>query len=483
MADKEPTVNTPSGAYLDMEQHFTLMNALKGGTLAMRAQGRTYLPQQAKESNDRWTLRKDAAVLLEAYGDALATLSHKPFGERVNMKEPNALHEEIAEDVDLSGTDLTSFSRECLEDLIHFGKCHILVDHPNTHDLAEQIGRQLTLADTRVNNVRPYFIRLPGDMVIGWRGERIQGIETLTRMRYRQTTIEPHGAYGEKDQLRVIEWFPEGIVEHIKTTDDNNNEAFEAGGPMTNTLGKIPLVTIYANRQGLLHSYPVLEGLGHLNAKHWRNASDQDGIETVNRVPLLYLQGFQENEVGSVVVGPYKAIHNRNPQADVKIVETTGGAVKVGQDGLDRLERHMQAMTMAPLIRRPGNPTATELTIEDGRQVSDLEAYVMLLEVGINQAFMLADEWQGVAEPDSPDVAISQDFGPLPNARDLEELREDFKLGAISQKTYLWERQRRGLYSEDMDIETEIASMEDAEGDATDGAEFEQEDEENREAA
>jgi hypothetical protein len=111
----------------------------------------------------------------------------------------------------------------------------------------------------------------------------------------------------------------------------------------------------------------------------------------------------------------------------------------------------------------PGNPTATQLAIEAGREISDLEAYVMLLEKGVAQAFEFASDWRS-DNLGKPEVKISQDFGPLPVQRDLEEIREDYKLGAIDQETYLKERKMRGLYSEDMDIAAVIEATEMAEG-------------------
>ena len=451
-----------------MQARFALCVALMGGTLTMRSAQRSYLPQFTKETDDRYKKRLANSVLLEAYKNAVQSLASRPFGTPVALAENSPpLFEEIAEDVDLTGQSLTSFCRLLLEDLLTFGKCHILVDHPNTQQLREELGGTLTLADEHARNIRPYFVRIAPDALIGWKGHRLFGVEKLTRIRYREETVEQiaDSDYSEQTVKRVIVWRDDKIETHKMKQQDQgqSSEEWEIEKTVTNTLGKIPLVTVYANRKSLLMSYPPLEGLAHLNQKHWRTSSDQDSIEQIARVPLFAMFGFNEEETASVDIGPYKIINNKNPNARVEIVETNGQSVAVGRDGLKETKGEMESMSMQPLVRQPGNPTATQLAIEAGREISDLEAYVMLLEKGIAQAFGFSSDWRG-EKLGLPEVKISQDFGPLPVQRDLEEIREDFKLGAIDQKTYLQERKFRGLYSEDMDIDAVIEATEMAEG-------------------
>ena len=453
------TPNTPNKLYEEMKAHFAICEALMGGTVEMRRLGELYLPQFAKEDDTRYDTRRNNSVLFEAYKNTIQTLSGKPFGEPVQLKEgAPALFEEIAEDVDLTGTDLTTFARQLLEDLLVYGKCHFIVDYPDTNRLAEALQRRLTKADEARQRLRPYFIRLKPSQLIAWEGSRFAGVESLECIRFRESTYEKgEEPWTEKRVDRVVCWGPKSIETYTKASE--HSDTWEIEGPaQVNTLGEVPLVTVYANRAALLTAFPPLEGLAHLNQKHWRNQSDQDQIETVNRIPILTLLGFADNEVGSVVMGPYKAISNKNSNARVELVETSGKAVEVGQKGLERTEQQMQALSLQPLIRRPGNPTATELSIEAGREVSDLEAYVMLLEKGLDQGFEMCGRWKG-EKLDSAGTKISQDFGPLTTDKDFEHLGKDLDRGVITRQRYLFERQRRGLYSDDMDIDEELAEV------------------------
>lgn len=450
----EVNVNTPVGAYNDMKDRFDLPATLMEGTLGMRESAQQYLPQMSRETNDRYRDRLATSVLFDAYKQAVDSMSGRPFGQPVQLGSgSNPFYEEFIKDVDLAGTDATAFGRELLRDMLVYGKCHILCEYPNTYVLQELLGRPLTIADERQMGIRSYFVRVSPEDVIGWRGSRVGGREILSQVRIRFTTTEPDpdNPYGEIDCNYVIVWTNEEI--QVWKENDDGDEWFMVDEPFPNTLGEIPLVTVYANRHGLLQSYPPLEGLAFLNAKHWQQQSDQDQIEKVARIPMLFFKGFADEDIAAVEVGPYKLFGNRNSESDIKMVETSGDAVRVGRESLMDLVEQMEAMAMQPLQRQSGNPTATQIAVDAAQNVSDLEAYVMLLERGISSALELASRWQGL-NIEAPEVKISQDFGFVFGVeKELQEIREDYKLGAIDQRTYLWERKRRGLYSEDMDID------------------------------
>ena len=462
MAESTATVNPPNGAYNDMRARFALCETLMGGTLAMRAAKTTYLPQFVNESDERYKVRLANSVLFELFKNTVQMLSQKPFGDPVLLKDATPFFEDIANNVDLTGTTLTTFARDLLCDLLVYGKCHILVDYPDTTGLKRLLNREkLTLRDEQVFKIRPYMVRVSPADVIGWKGRRLAGVEELTRVRFREETVEEHSTntWDEITKKRVVVWTNDTIDTYIE--DDKGNWHVEASHP--NAFGKVPLVTVYANRQGLLKAYPTMRGLADLSQKHWRNSSDQDSIETVNRVPILALLGFSEDEVSSMEVGPYKAIRSKSGSADVRIVETTGKAVEVGQKGLDRLESQMQSLTLAPLVRRSGNPTATGLAIDAAREISDLEAYVMLLEQGLGEALQLCKDWHKVPE-DPPQVSISGEFMPLVSNDGIKALQWDLQQGLILPTTYLNERKRLGAYHEDFSPEDELDQIAQNEG-------------------
>ena len=84
----------------------------------------------------------------------------------------------------------------------------------------------------------------------------------------------------------------------------------------------------------------------------------------------------------------------------------------------------------------------------------------MLLERGLQQALQLCAEWAG-SNIDAPEVVINEDLGySLVSGREMEELREDYKLGVVDRRTYLNERKRRGLYHESIDTDEVLSAVE-----------------------
>lgn len=466
MEGAEITVNTPCKQYEYMQTRWQLIDTLMGGTLAMRQAGEKYLPMYPKETDTRYKIRRDNSVLLEQYKNTITQLSGKPFGEPVKISEDaDDFFKQIAMDVDLTGKDLTVFAKECMTDLLLYGKCHIMTEYPNTTELQNMIGRELTLADEQELKLRPYLMRISPHNIINWSGSRISGTEVLTRLQMRHTIQkqDPNNLFGVINKPVVIVWEQQfiSVWEDIAEEGEDEHWILRDENVFPNTLRKIPLTTVYANRKSLLTAEPPLEGLAHLNAKHWRNQSDQDNIEQVARVPMLFFRGFSKQDLGSVEIGPFKVFGNKDPQSDVQVIETNGSAVKVGSDSLRQLEEQMNAVGLAPMRRKSGNPTATELAIEAGREVSDLEVYTMLLEAGIKEAFKCAAAWANIDESQTPEILISEDSGySIVNGSELEELREDYKLGVLDRRTYLQERKRRGLYHESIEVEDVIAGLE-----------------------
>ncbi len=459
-------VGTPSLDYKEMQDRFALPDALMGGTLEMRKQGTTYMPQYPAEESTRYNRRLKNAVLYDAYRKAIDNLSARPFRTPATIDEDAGdWWDEFVGDVDLANTALTTFARRQLADMLIYGKSHILVDYPNTASIAEAQGRPLTAADEVAMNIRPYFSNISPKALIGWKSERMGGVETLTEIRILEETTEyVDGSDWEEETIeRVHLWTREQVITYRKSDEESDEWGVEFSRP--NTLGLIPLVTIYANRQGFLKAWPPLEGLANLNQKHWWMQSDQDGIETVARVPMLFFRGFDSEDLAAIDIGPYKVFGNRAHESDIKVVETSGKAVEVGRFALNNLEKQMQAMSMEPLIRKPGSVTATETALEEARNISDLESFVLLLETGIREGFGYVALWRGEDPLRVPMVNINKDGGlGLSDARELEELRLDYALGVIDQRTYLEHRKARGLYSEDMDIEEVVSDTQIEEG-------------------
>ena len=75
-------IATPSTQLAHLSRAWHLADCLIGGTAAMRAAGRAYLPQWPAEDDDAYQWRKDTATLFPAYRRTLAVMAGKPFSRQ-----------------------------------------------------------------------------------------------------------------------------------------------------------------------------------------------------------------------------------------------------------------------------------------------------------------------------------------------------------------------------------------------------------------
>src|SRR5258706_573468 len=181
--------SSPSPAVLRMSQPWEMIDALMGGTETMRAAGPRFLPKNTAEPSEAYQRRLAASFLFNGYRRAIETLSGKPFSQPLQLGDdvPELLVE-YAKDIDLQGRNLHAFAHDVFRTALSHGLSHILVDHPKVPTLPD--GKSHTLADQRAAG-RPYFVHLHPDAMLGWRSERINGVETLTQLRFLETIEEP----------------------------------------------------------------------------------------------------------------------------------------------------------------------------------------------------------------------------------------------------------------------------------------------------
>lgn len=462
MAEKDKIdVSTPNMAYNRMNVAWDLGDTLMGGTRAMIAAGKKYLPQFSKESDSAYALRLNQSVLFDGYGRSVRTLAARPFSNPVviGSDTPPRLMD-IAEDVDLTGTDITTFARYLLQDGINYGKFHFMVEFPNTDEKIIDLGHKLTLKDERILKIRPYFVRVNPRNAIGFQGERVAGVELLDRLRvWESDTIESsENEWQELVRERIRVWHPQHIDIYERDSKTGEWPENPNTGTIKNSLGIIPLVTGYTNeRIGLLEAYPPLEGLAQLNKKCWQSQSDQDNILHAVRAAFLFFAGFAEEEVNELEIGAYRAMFNSRPDSSVGFVEHSGKGIEAGDQQIERLKDDMDSMGGDVMRRQPGNVLATVKTLNTAEAMSNLESMVWVVQQALVEGFQIAAWWMNMGKVDV-EIKVPDDIGL---AEDLEvmlkALTEDFDRKVISRRRYLMERKKLGLYDDDMDVEEEIA--------------------------
>jgi hypothetical protein len=438
-----------------------MVETLKGGTVAMRAAGPTYLPRNVAELAEEYTARLTRSFLFAAYARTVELMVGKVFAKPVEPGDtvPDELREWLA-DVDLEGTDIHAFAARFCEAAFDEGLAHILVDLPNTAPAD-------TLADERALGVRPYWALIRASAVLGWRSVVENGKPVLSQLRVAETATVPDGEFGEKtvDRVRVYErdgsWTLWQAVQG-SGTEQAKTYSLILDGRLS--IGKIPLVTFYARRTGYMTGAPLLEDLAWLNVEHWQKSSDQSNILHVARVPILFAKGIQAT--GGLVVSPNSVVTAEGEHADLKYVEHTGAAITAGQLDLDALVDRMAALGVDILIKkRPAggtaDATATGKAITEGGENSVLGNLARNLKQTLDHALRLTGEWVKRDPETVGGIDMDTQLGvPAADRSDVAELVKLRVSGEISAETLFAELQRREILDPSITYEDERQRIE-----------------------
>lgn len=447
-------VNEPSAEIAALREQWSLLDALRAGTPAMRAASTAYLPRWPAEETDAYLARLNSATLFPAYRRTVGVMAGKPFAKSLQLADEPASITQWAEDIDLQGVSLHSFAAEMFEEVLGAGLAGILVDYPTVEPAP--LGR--TKAQVEATGVRPYFVRVKHGQILGWKAGIIGSKVTLTQVRIAETREEDDGPFGVKvvDRVRVLERGRWAVFEQV-----GKDNAWAVVDDGITTLRDIPFVPLYGRRDGFMLGKPPLLDLAYLNVKHWQSQSDQDTILHVARVPILAMIGADDNT--QLTVGGSSAV--KLPEgADMKFVEHSGAAIGAGETALSVLEEQMIQTGAELLVKKPGSRTATESQNDAEANKSDLQRIAENFEDALDQALWFMAQY--VRLPDAGKVTLFSDYGAASLSDASATLVKDLNMaGIVTKKTVVEEMKRRGVLSPDIDAEREIAEAE-AEGPA-----------------
>src|SRR5579883_2768126 len=323
-----------SNAVASMSEAWNLVEALMGGTAAMRKAGKTYLPQWPAEEEPSYQARLKTATLFPAYARTVSVLTGKPFSKPITTGDdvPPRIKAWL-ENIDLEGRNLHAFAADLCNEALAYGFCGILVDAPPAN------GAKTVEEENRAG-IRPYFVHVHHNAVLGWRAERRGGTMVLTQLRLMENVEEPDGEFAVKHvpQVRVLE--PGKWTTYRKKRGAEGEEywaEFENGAA---SIDGIPFVPVYGLRKDFMIGAPPMIELAHMNVEHWQSKSDQQTILHVARVPMLFAK-----EIGSdteIVVGAGSFIQASSKDAEIKYVEHTGAAIEAGRKSILDLEDRMR---------------------------------------------------------------------------------------------------------------------------------------------
>ena len=484
-------ISTPSVRYKRMAEKWELIEDLMEGRDKMIEQATKWLPREPEETLDSYKVRLERSFLFGAFSNTVKKLAAKPFTREVVIKNDKKLPPEMRDfhlNVDLQGTDLTSFSNDMLEMGQMYGHAIVLVDFPRIPGNAK--GEKVTLADERRLNARPYWVLISPSNLIFWREEVQGGKRVLQEIRYRETRIVPDGEFGDKEITIIRQIFaptyamdPDGVeVEvskgHVVEWAQNEDKEWTIKEAYDHTYPGIPVTWLPINPDGakIFQSSPPFQELAEANLEHWQKSSDMSNILRFVSIAMVLLTGVEDEisfdnvETGgaSKVKWGVNQILRGQVGADGKYIEHSGEGIGALHKHISRLEDHMEQFGLQPLVAKQSEVTATAQRKDDQKVTSEIQSWIRRVEKTLLELYTISARWIGKEAVfkqtgnDDEDITfdVFNEFGLKVISRDdgdmLLQARRD---GQISLETFLTEWKKRGIIGEEVGVAAEVQRL------------------------
>jgi hypothetical protein len=429
-----------------------------GGTSELRARARDFIPQEPREDDAAYNRRIFHATL-PPFLTRLASQAAGVILRKGIDIQGDPYWTDWATDVTGDGTTLNEYARRQLITAILYGHSSSLVDFPAA-------ASPRNLAEERALARRPYLVPVSPKQILGWRTSTDSWSSDLTQVRIRETVILAAGRYGEEitDQIRVLE---PGRYELWRPTTPRTNlpTAIQLPGPSawdvhetgTTTLDRIPLVTVYSNRDGNLLSRPPLLEVAQLNIAYAQRFCDFHHSIHVGASPILVLRGFDPDSESSLGLSVNSALL-LPPDGGAEYVEPTSDAFDAQLKCLAALEDQISRLGINTLTQQNVTNAAAESKRMDRIDSDSIMAVIAGdLERSIAEIFSLAAAYVGI-EP--PTISIPRDYeNRLLDGNQITAYLQLYMQRAISQRTLLTILQQGEVLPPTLNIDEELSAV------------------------
>jgi hypothetical protein len=433
-----------------MSERWQPMLVCMGGTQTFRENAGQLLPIEPKEDEAAWRRRVSHAVLspftMRIADQAAGLIMRKPI--QLEPKEEDGEVDEYwtewIKDVDGYGTDLDAFARRVVLNSLLLGHSAVLVDFPSTEP-AENLLQERQLG------LRPYFLEVRADQILGWRKEADSPLAPVNQIRISEYVTESVGMFGDRavHQIRVLErgaW-------SIWRKGEDGWAKYQDG---TTSLPVIPLAVTYSSKVSELMSVPPLLPLANLNLLHGQRQADLQHALHVAALPVMYLKGYEDN--GDEIALSANSAILLPESGDVGYAEPASSAFDSQQAFITELENQMRNLGISTLFSQTYvGETAEAKAMDRSDSDSMLSVVSQDLENALQNAMEMAAAFVGI---EAPRVAVSRDFDLQKlDGQQVAQYMAMWAQGAITHQTLL-EILSRGECLPDLDIEAEIEMIE-----------------------
>jgi hypothetical protein len=463
--DQRDDPSNPSSAYGRMQDAWKTIDDILDGPSCIRAEGKRYLPKNPAETEDEFRRRNACAPWQPEFADIVQSLSSKPFGKEVGLKEgASARIKALAEDIDGKGNNLTAFCRPVFRSGVAKG-CHaILVDNTGR-------GTARTQAEERAAGVRPYWVSIRAEDIIDLKTAFVNGREQPYHVRVKECLVQRDG-YAETavERIRelnrepaydargeIIALGPPTWVLHEKQRDASGKESWVivqegAFAPLT----EIPLALFWTGeKEGPQFCRPPLYAIADKQIELYRALSRNEEAFYSVGYPMYAANGMGPPTDGSgIETGPNRILYAPGEGASWSIISADPDSLQVLLEDVDKRTDAIRRLGMQPLTQKTGGVTATASSIEGAKAHSTVQAWAVGFKDVLEQAFVFTSQWLG--EEASVEVNVHTDFlAGMTDQPSLDSLNKARDRKDISRRAYLEGLIRFGVLPPDFDIEAD----------------------------
>ena len=426
------------------------------GEDAVKAARERYLPRLDAQTDDEYVAYKARASFFNATARTVDGFVGLIFRREPTVKLPERVSgvagalRVFAEDVDMLGTSLYTFSKNIVSEVLTVGRSGTLVDW-------EGEGEK-----------RGYVVRYTAEQIMNWRVSRVNGRNVVTLVVLHEVFADDHKTATddfdvvELEQLRVLrllpvqgEWqYQVELWRRVEPKSKRTKARWEkVDGRTPLRLGK-PLTMIPFVFHGPRHSLPDVDKLPladiiAVNLDHYRlNADYKHGLH-FTALPTAWVSGF--DKAANLRIGSSTAWVTETPGATAGFLEFTGQGLTTFERAMDRDERLMAILgsRMLEEQKRVGE-TAEAIELRQSGENSVLMTLALSVSDSVSQVLRWIYWWNSTeASPEtiSEDLVLLQlntDFSAKGLGSDeLTAIVAAWQAGAISRET-MFDLFRRG---------------------------------------
>ena len=430
---------------------------VRGGIRAMREAGKTYISKFADETNDEYQFRLTLAKMTNIFKDVSDALAAKPFAKEVKIKNEtleNAF-EEIEENIDGTGNNLTQFAAKAFSNGINNGLHWIFVDFPKVDR-----GTIVTVADAKRAAIRPYWSHVLAENMLEVKTTFINAQEVLTYCRILEPEIPAKVREFTRLETGGITW------ELWEKTAKGDWVIIDGGFLEISQIPLFPFMT--GERDGKTWVFnPPLQDACDLQVTLYRQESQLEFTKTMTAYPMLAGNGVRPplnaaGLPGKLTIGPNRVLYappdGNGNSGNWSYVEPSSSSLTFLSNDVEKTKQDIRELGKQPLTATSGNLTVITTAVAAGKAKSAVKQWGLDLKNTLEKAILCSFEFMGLQTDETPEIEIFDDYDNFAEG-DIAALTSARTAGDISRKTFLSELKRRAILSADFDYDAETECL------------------------